>query len=72
MSIKAADLPDQIFEAAARVVTKCANGQHPSTTDVRFLETHSLPCESDMEPAELAGTIVWRVFRAKQILDAAA
>ena len=61
---------EQLFEAAVRVLTKCANGQHPSPADVQFLESQALPNEGDMEPAELAGAIVWRIFRANNEMGA--
>lgn len=64
MSIGSADSSEQLLEAAVRVLTQSANGQQPSPTDVQFLEAHALPNETDMEPAELAGVIVWRIFRA--------
>ena len=64
--------PDQLYEVAARILRRCANGHHPRTHDVQFLNRHALPCQIGMQPAELAGTTIWRICRTTDTLDSAA
>jgi len=62
---------DQLYQAAARVLRRCANGRFPVTADVRFLR-NALPLQTGMRPAELAGLIIWRIQAAAGDLDRAA
>jgi len=63
---------NQLLAAAIRVLRACARGGVPDSSDVRFLNRHSLPYGTQMQPAELAGTIIWRVRRDVQDMQYAA
>ena len=63
---------NQLLAAAMRVLRTCARGGVPNSSDVRFLNRHSLPSLTQMQPAELAGTIIWRVRREVQDMKYAA
>ena len=64
--------PDGLYEAAARVLRRCANGHHPFIHDVQVLDRHALPFQTGMQPAELAATMIWRIQRATGTLDSGA
>ena len=57
------------YDVAVQVLTACANGRQPCTGDIHFLKEHAMPREHEMEPAELAGAILWRIFKAKDGMD---
>ena len=61
----------RLYAAAARVLRRCANGQDPLGDDLQFLSRHALPCDAGMNPAELAGTTIWRLQQARHASDSA-
>jgi hypothetical protein len=63
---------DQLLMVAARVLRRCANGQNPNTQDVQFLGSHALPCQIELNAAELAGTTVWRIQKTTETMTSAA
>lgn len=63
---------NQLLAAAMRVLRACARGGSPNSSDVRFLNRHTLPCQTQMQPAELAGMTIWRVRHEVQIMKFAA
>jgi hypothetical protein len=63
---------NRLYETASRVLQRCANGQHPDTTDIELLRCHALSCQIGLNPAELAGAIIWRTQRASEALDSTA
>ena len=62
----------RLYEVAARVLRRCANGYHPRTDDVQLLRQHALPCQIGLNPAELAGTMIWRFQSITETFDSAA
>lgn len=54
---------DQVLAVAARVLRRCARGGRPASRDVQFLHRHAPPCQNGMQPAELAGIVIWRTQR---------
>jgi hypothetical protein len=50
---------NQLYEAATRVLRRCASGHHPRTKDVQLFQQHSPPGQIGMRPAELAGVVIW-------------
>ena len=62
----------QLLAVATRLLGACAGGLLPDFNDVRFLNRFALPCQTQMQPAELAGMTIWWVRHEGRILKSAA
>jgi plasmid stabilization system protein ParE len=63
---------NHLLAAAMRVLRACARGGSPKFSDVRFLNRHTLLCQTRMHPAEVAGITIWRVRHGAQTMQSAA
>jgi hypothetical protein len=59
----------QLIEVAIRVLSCCAKGSHPNTRDIKCLERYALPGEDRMGAAELAGSMIWRMQKANEMIN---
>jgi hypothetical protein len=56
----------RLYQAARRTLRCCANGENPNSRDVQLLSRYAPSSLIGLNPAELAGIVIWRIQTAAE------